>query len=178
MQPFAVIRQDHVKVIDRFGIIGFDRQRDDGKILQKLGVQSCVSAPGLVPVLQPHQLDAEHRGLDGIETAVIALDVVKIFLRLPVIPDHADLLRHLFVLGHDGAGLAEGAEVLAGVEAKAAGCAQGSCFFAFVRGAVGLAGVFDDNEVELASDFEDRVHVGRLAVKVDGDYGLRPWLVA
>ena len=40
----------------------------------------------------------------------------------------------------------------------------------FISGAVGLAGVFDDGRAcVLRAGFEDGVHVGRLAVKVDGD---------
>ena len=156
-------------MIDRFGELGFRGQRDAGSVLKTFGVTGCIFPTGPVPALQPFQLDAEHRSLDRIETAVVAFEVVKIFLRLPVIPDHAHLLRHLFVLRHDGPGFAEGSEVLAGIEAETASRAQRAGLPVFIGGAVGLAGVFDDDKLVLPGDLEDRVHVGRLAVEVDGD---------
>jgi len=42
-----------------------------------------------------------------------------------------------------------------------------------VGGADGLGGVFDDVEVEFLGEGHDLVHIGHLAVEVDGDDRLR-----
>ncbi len=86
----------------------------------------------------------QHRSLNPVHPGVPADHAVVIFFRLAVVPEHPDFLGEGVIVGHDGAGLAIGAQVLSRIEAEAAGDAQGAGLSAFVLGAVGLAGVFDD----------------------------------
>ena len=86
----------------------------------------------------------------------------------------------LFVLGHNRTALAVSAQVFAGIKAEAAGSADRPGFFVLVSGAVGLAGIFDDDEVISLCDFHDGIHVGRLAVEMDGNnrlYRRLSWLI-
>lgn len=93
-------------------------------------------------------------------------------LALAVVSDHPRPLCDLWVTGGDHPPLA-GGHVLCGIEAEDADVPDGPGPSAVVLGAVGLAGVLNDQNVPLFSDLHDGVHVAREAVEVDHDYGLR-----
>ena len=85
------------------------------------------------------------------------------------------------VVGRDGSRFAAGAQVLAGIEAERRGCAQrpglapALLLAREVLGAVRLAGILDDQQVVLAGEIQDRIHVGHLPVQVHRhDRGHRP----
>src|SRR5512139_2869134 len=92
-----------------------------------------------------------------------------VFAALAMISQHPHGLRKLIVAGHHGAGIAESAQVLSRVEAEASGDAHAAGPSALVKCAMGLAGILDYRQLVLAGDLQNRVHVSRLAVKVDGD---------
>jgi hypothetical protein len=101
---------------------------------------------------------------------------VNVALALPVVAQHPDPLGQRVVVGDNGAALAQRAEVLAGVEAEAAGPTHrpraGPCAArASVLGGVGLARILDDLDAELLSEAEDCVHVDGESVEVDRDDG-------
>ena len=78
------------------------------------------------------------------------------------------LLRHRLVVGEDRAAFA-GTEVLAELEAEAAGGAPTAHAAIAPLGQVGLAGVLDHRHVVFLGDGEDAVQVGDGAADVDGD---------
>ena len=97
-----------------------------------------------------------------------------IALLLTPVAQHAHRLRLLVVVGDDDAALATGAEVLARIEAEAAGQADAAGARASIFSAVRLAGILDDGNAVALGDRRDRVHVGHLAVEMDGHDRLGP----
>ena len=73
---------------------------------------------------------------------------------------------HLIIVGDDGPALAEGAQVLARVEAEAAAQAERPGPLAAVLGPVRLGGVLDQRDAAPPADVQQRGQVGRLAVEV------------
>ena len=80
----------------------------------------------------------------------------------------------IFVLTDHRSGVAKGAEIFAGIETERRGIADRSDALSAPASAVRLGCVFDHFQIVLARDLHDRVHVARLAVKVDRDDGFRP----
>src|SRR5207248_3387713 len=80
----------------------------------------------LVPVRQMMELDAEDSGLDGIQSSVVPLEIVKVLLRLAVIAQHPALLRDALVVGRDRSRLAAGAQILARIKAEGGRTAHGT----------------------------------------------------
>ena len=163
-----------VEVIDVLRVAGFLGQDDLFHRVQKLRILRRAGAPGGVAAVQELELDAKDRALDAVHAAVPAHHRVVVFAGLAVVPEHADLRGQFRVIGGDRAGLAEGAEVLAGIEAEAAGHTEGAGFAALVEGAVRLAGILDHRQAVPPGDLQDRVHVGRLPEKMDREDGLGP----
>ena len=79
----------------------------------------------------------------------------------------------LRIVGGDRAGVAIGAEILAGVEAEARGIAQHADAPSIPGRAVRLGGIFDEYEIVARCQHRQGVHVGRLAIDVDGQDGTR-----
>ena len=117
------------------------------------------------------QFDAEEGGLERVEPAVVARDLVDVFDFGAVVAQPAQARGELGVVGGDRAAVAEGAEVLAGIEAPGDGVAMGAEALALIAGAMGLGGVLDDPQAMAAGDGEDGVQVGGLAVEVHRDQG-------
>jgi hypothetical protein len=90
-----------------------------------------------------------------------------------VVAQEPHAARDCGVVGHDRAALAVRAEVLAGVEAEAAGARERPDAATLVECAVRLRRVLDDDEIVALGYFVHGVHVRRLAVEVDGDDGAR-----
>ena len=85
--------------------------------------------------------------------------------------EHAGTLGEDVVGGGDEAGVAEGAEVLGGVEGEGGGVAEGTGGGRAPACAEGLGGVFNKEEVVLAGERGEGVEVGALAVEMDGQDG-------
>src|SRR5262245_62602345 len=100
------------------------------------------------------------------EAPVVALEVVKVLLRLAVLPYHTATALDLLVVGRDGAALTTGTEVLSRIEAERRGGPDRAgllpALFACreVLGAVRLAGVLDDHQPVFGGQIDDRIHVG------------------
>ena len=60
------------------------------------------------------------------------------------------------IVGRDRAGVGKGTEIFARIKTHAGGVAEGTGLFAAAAGAVGLRGVFEDEEVVLGGDGVDR----------------------
>ena len=74
--------------------------------------------PGLDPLLEMRQLDAENCGLNSVETGIPAQVLMMVF-RLHAVNSEARQQRRPFgVIGDDHAGVAVGAQDLRGVEAE------------------------------------------------------------
>ena len=84
-----------------------------------------------------------------------------------VVTERADHVGELRVLTGERAGVAEGPEILAGVETERRGVAPGAGLHAADMGAVGLGGVFEQEETALATQLSDRRHISQLSVEMD-----------
>jgi hypothetical protein len=94
--------------------------------------------------------------------------------RAAVVPELADPGQQCLVVAGDGACVAVGAEVLAGIEAEAGEIPDASAPLAVDLGAMGLRGVLDEGQAMTRRDRTELRHVRRLAVEVDRDDGPRP----
>src|SRR6185503_16027908 len=136
-------RSDDVEVIDRVARRGFVGKGDRPGLAQRRE-QRVVALGGRAPLRGPRiqvaKLDAEERGLQRIEPAVVAFELMVVLLRLSVVTDHADVFRDGFIVGGHRTRFTAGAEVLARVKAEGRSFSERSCSRLAVSGAVGLAG--------------------------------------
>src|SRR5436305_7850490 len=93
-----------------------------------------------------------------------------------MIADHLYLLRQARIVRSDCARLPTGPQILAWVKAECrrpahrAGLHPAIAFAGKIFSAVGLAGVFNYNEIVLLRNLQNCIHVGKLAVKMDRNY--------
>src|ERR1700750_3258333 len=92
-------------------------------------------------------------------------------LALAEIAQPPDAVRHVAVVGANGATVAERAEVLAGVEGEGRGGGERSSALAAVPRAVSLGGVLEHEQAVRAGDLRERTHVASLTVQMHGDDG-------
>src|SRR5690606_4802551 len=88
---------------------------------QQLCIETGTGAAGLGPLFELAQLDPQYGALNGVHAVIIAFHDVMVAALLARVAEHADLSRLLVIAGDDDAALTIGAEVLAGIEAEAAG---------------------------------------------------------
>src|SRR5207245_7369006 len=118
----------------------------------------------------------QESGLDCIQPPVIAFDVVVVLHCLSMIADHLYLLRQARIVRSDCARLPTGPQILAWVKAECrrpahrAGLHPAIALAGKIFSAVGLAGVFDHDEIVLLRNLKNRIHVGSLAIKMYRNY--------
>jgi hypothetical protein len=165
-QPVAPRRADDVEVVD----VARTRVHPRRRYLRHAGQQPVVErrhAPAAGgPVAQVRELGGEQRGLQPVEAAVDALHVVLVLHQRTVVGVHAAASRQLGVARHDGARVAPGAEVLAGIEAEGAGDAERAHRAAVELREVRLGAVLDDVQSAARADRRDLLHPRRLPVEV------------
>src|SRR5215475_10082849 len=72
------------------------------------------------------------------------------------------------VVGGDGSSLTAGAKIFSRVEAETAGDTKRSSFTALILRAMSLTGILDDRDSVFVGDLHNCVHIGSLAVEIDG----------
>jgi hypothetical protein len=102
-------RADHVEMKDVLGVACDLGEDDVGHPRERGRVPPRDSLPGRVPGIELAELDPQERRLQGVEPAVVALGVVDVFARLPMLAQPAHRLeeRSLPAPARDGAALAE-----------------------------------------------------------------------
>ena len=133
---------------------------------EQLPVGGGVRPPRRGPSREQRQARGQDGRLHVVEAAVHAHLAVMVPVRLAPVADAPHLRGQRVVVGRDGAAVAEGAEVLRGVETVGRSHAERPHGPAVARRQVGLAAVFDDREAARRRDRHDGAHVGRLAVQV------------
>jgi len=93
---------------------------------------------------------------------------------LAEVPEKPDPLRELGIVCGDCAGVAEGAEVLARIEAERREATEASDAPAPVPSAVRLTGVLDECDAAVLRESQQRVDIDGMSVEVDGDDRTRP----
>ena len=127
---------------------------------------AATDAPLAVPAVEERQLSEQNDRLDRVETRRPAFDLVDVLASLAVLPERSDASSERLVVRHQGAGVSEGAEVLAGIEAERVGEPGRARGDAVAARAVRLACVLEDHEPAALGDLDERSHVGELAVEV------------
>src|SRR5271165_5526391 len=98
-----------------------------------------------------------------------------VLLGLTMVAQHVHSLRQLRVVGCDRSAFAASAEVLTRIKAKCRGLSHGTSFFPCVLparevfGAMRLAGILDNNQIEAFGYLQDSVHIGHLPVEMHRD---------
>ncbi len=157
---------------DGVGLSG-EVQGGDAGCEEELVVAGGEVAAALVPGGEVAEFDREDGGLEGVEAGVPADFVVEVAAGHAVGAEGAGAGVDGGGAGGDEAGVAEGGEVLGGVEAEGGGVAEGAGGDGVPGGAEGLGGVLDEQEagvLELEGD--EGVEVGALAEEVDGEDGV------
>ena len=117
----------------------------------------------------------QNAGLNGVKSSVISLHIVVVLRCLPVIAQDFCCLRDARVVACNRPCFAAGSQILAGIKAECGGLAHRPCsspgfhFPGKILGAMRLAGIFHHNQLVLFCNFQNRVHVGSLAIQVDGN---------
>ena len=169
-QRIAPLRAEHVLVVD-VPRAGTCRRRAHGgaevRTPEALLVEGGVLRARGAPAIQVRQLHVEHRGLQLIDTEVAA-DERVVVLRFPAVhAQHGEPLGERRIVGDTRAGIAEGAEVLGREEGQAADIAETAGARAVrVRRADRLGGILDHLQGMGPGEWQQRLHVGQLAIEV------------
>src|SRR5439155_7335253 len=99
------------------------------------------------PALDVWQLDAQDSCLQGIQTRVPAKILVMVLDFHAMNAKRGQTRGPIWVIGNNHAGVAVGAEVLAGVETETTESAQGAGAFVLVFRAEGLGRILDDRQL-------------------------------
>ena len=147
-------------------------------VAEELVVAGGAVAALPVPFGKVAQLDLENGGLDGVEAGVPADLVVVVAAGHAVGAERAGAGGELRVGGGDEAGVAEGGEVLGGVEAEGGGVAEragaaGRLARRSPRCAEGLGGVFDQKQPGVVALLRPRSRPSRRTGRRGGRAG---WL--
>src|SRR6476661_10323062 len=120
-----------------------------------------------VPLIQMTKLHAQDRCLQSIQTTVHAFHLVRVFLEPAVIREHANVLHQIFILTYNCARITKRTEILPRIKTESCGVADRTHPLTTPTSAVCLCSVFDDFQSMFPSDLHDRVHIARLAVKMN-----------
>src|SRR5260370_915029 len=182
-QFFSILNSHHKKVINRSGPIWFVRHKDPVTVncAKEFMITSCCCTAQRIPLGKILKFRLQDSGLDRIKPPVVPFDFVVILLRLPVITQHPRFLRDGLIIGRDRTCFAACTQVLAGVEAEGSsfpdrtGHSPTAFLLREILGAVGLASVFDDDQLVSLSYFHEAVPTGHLSLQMnrhDGCNGL------
>src|SRR6266568_9109522 len=110
-------------------------------------------APRFIPLGKMTEFHRQPSRLNGVQTAVVTLDVVVILLGLSMVTEHLDGTCNRFFVCGDRATFPTGTQVLAWIKAECGRAAHRSClppailFLRKIFRPMCLTGVFDDSQV-------------------------------
>ena len=129
-------------------------------------------APPCVPHRQVAQLDPQDRPLQPVHPAVSPHDIMLVFLPGPaMVADLAHPRRHVGTGGDHGARIATRPQILAGVEAEAAGQGRSARRLPSRARPLRLGRVFDYGDPVPRGNRHHRRHIDAAAVEMDRDDG-------
>ena len=94
-----------------------------------------------------------------------------IFLLCTPITQHADGAGIIGVVGYDHAAFTVSAQVFARVKTETAHVTHTADSSAFILRTVSLGGIFNHHQTMALGNFQNRIHICRLSVKMHGDNG-------
>lgn len=167
---FAVLHANGVLV--KHVAFGQFRRDNAGNAFQEFVVlRGHLPAP-LVPAVNVRQFDAQNGGLKGIQAAVVADHFVVVLLAAAVRAKGAGQVGGVVVVGDQQAAITKCPQVLAGEKGVGPSVPYGARMLTLVPRAEGLGAVFDNLEAVLVGNRHDLVHLGRVAVQMNGHEGL------
>jgi hypothetical protein len=86
-----------------------------------------------------------------------------------MVTEAADCCSQSWIVGNDGARIAIGPEVLAGIEAEASGVTPRSGFATIPRRSLCLCRILYDKQAALRGKVADRAYVGHVPIEVNGN---------
>src|ERR1044072_1779889 len=104
------------------------------------------------------ELDCETCPLNRIHAAIPTDNRVMVFPCLTVIPQYPNLVGEFEIIRHNGAGLAQRAEIFSRIKAEASDFANLPASPPLVFSAVGLGRVFDNRNAMLPAELHNRIH--------------------
>ena len=162
----TVVHLHHVEVVHGLHVVPHGDGRDARHIAQTFIIPRSRPAPGVVRRGQMGELGEQEARLQIVQPVAVADCLVHRLGLLPVVAQQPHRAVGGGVARDHGAAVAQGAEVLARVEAEGGRDAERAAGPPLVQRAVRLAGVFDDGQAAARGELEDRIHVGRLAVEM------------
>ena len=115
------------------------------------------------------QLDAQDDGLQLIQPAVVANDIVMIAFTAAVIAQHAQLIGALFAIGCDQSAITKTAQVLAGEKAEGTEVTEAAGLFVIDVCAERLCAVFNNFQTFIITQSLQSIHIDRLAEQMHGN---------
>src|SRR5260370_19519680 len=103
--------------------------------------------------------------------------MVVVLFSLSMIAQHPRFLCEHFIVSRDRSRLATRPEVFAGIETECGNSPHRPSYspaiflFREILRAVGLAGVFNDDQLVMLGYFQKRIHIGHLSIKIDRNDG-------
>src|SRR6266851_2581500 len=122
----------------------------------------------LIPSFEIFQLHAQDGSLHSVEAAVPSEFFMQVSARAAVVAQAPHVGCQLGVIRSHQASLPIGAEILGGIKAEGCGHAHGPGAAVAPGGANSLGGVFDQCQMKLVGKWLKPIHVGALAIKMDG----------
>ena len=126
-----------------------------------------------VPRGEAGEFHAQGGGGEFVEAGIEAGRFVVVTLARAVVAEGAEFSGEFGVVGRDRAGVGERAEIFSGIKTDARRVAERARGAVGRASAVGLRGVFEDEEAAARGEGVERGHVGALAVEVDRQEGFR-----
>ena len=140
-------------------------------VRQHLAIERGPCPSRAVRRIEPRQLDAEHRGLQLVQSLIEpSLDVLTL-APLSLIAQATAALGDPIVVRADRTAVSKPSQVLAWIEAEGRGISERSGAGTLPAGTMRLGGVLDHEQAVAPSEPPDCVHVADLPVQVDGDHG-------
>src|ERR1035438_2842609 len=171
-QTRAVSGANHVEVVDSARPERFVGKDYSFVARQETVVLSCMFAATRVPLCNMWQLGGQNPGLDCIQPSIVAFHVVVILLCLTMIAQHPDSACQRAVVRSYCSAFATRSEILPWIKAECRSAAHrpwlhpAVLFLWKVFGAVRLARILNHNQAVMASQPQNRIHVGHLTVEM------------
>src|ERR1043165_683258 len=134
----------------------------DRRVDQSACVRGSDVSPARVPAPEVREARAQNGSLKLVEAAIDARAFVAVAGGLPVLTKPSKALREHFVVGYHRAAVAERGEVLRRVKAEATQLADRARASPAKLRAGSLRAVFDDVDLALGAECDDRVGIGAL----------------
>ncbi len=141
---------------------------------ERRAVLGCQRPAPRGPLREERKAGTHDRGLHFVEPRIDARLLMPIPIGLAAVSQPLDARRERLIVGHDGAAVAERAEILRRIEAERSRDADCADRTPGSGREMRLTAILDDGKRVPGCDPLDRRHVGGLSVQMNGQNGARP----